>query len=292
MGELPVRTFTARDAENLLGIPAHRLRYWARIGLVRPAHSDGPRPNYDFRDLVCLRTTQQLIDRGVPARQIARSLHELRRRFPEIADPMREGLKILAFRNKVVVQRGDHFIEGGSGQFVFQFDLAEFGGKVRRGIGVIEEKTKSALDWFREGLQYDGDQATYPRAIEAYLKSVDADPLSPHACVNLGTIYCKLGDLVRAESYYREALRRDPAHLKALFNLGNVLDDFGRCDEALACFLKVLSSDPTFSSARFNLALTYERRGLRRKAREQWKLYLQYDTDSTWAEIARSRLSD
>lgn len=291
MGALPVRTFTPRDVEKILGIPTSRLRHWARVGLVCPRRQSGQRL-YDFRDLVCLRTAQQLVEHGLSASQIIKSLAALRARFPDISDPIRDGLKVLAFRNKIVVQRGKHWIESGSGQLVFQFDVVDFGKQVRRTIESVEDRRKTSVDWFREGLQYDSDPESYPRAIEAYLKALEADPGWPPACVNLGTIYYNLGDSARAESYYREALKREPEHTKAQFNLGNVLDDLGRIDEAIACFENVLARAPTFASAYFNLALAYERKGLRKKARQQWKLYLQYDPDSSWAEIARSRLRE
>ena len=53
-----------------------------------------------------------------------------------------------------------------------------------------------------------------------------------------------------------------------------------------------MRADPLYPEVQLNLALLYEKLGLRRKAREHWRRYLQLDPSGSWAEIARKHLTD
>jgi DNA-binding transcriptional MerR regulator len=77
--------FTADQASRFTGCTAHQLRYWDRIGLVRPAvQSTGGRPGvrrlYSFRDLVALRAVKSLLDSGMSLQRVRRAYDYLRKR--------------------------------------------------------------------------------------------------------------------------------------------------------------------------------------------------------------------
>lgn len=77
--------FTADQASRFTGCTAHQLRYWDRIGLVRPSvQSTGGRPGvrrlYSFRDLVALRVIRSLLEGGMSLQRVRRAIEYLRKK--------------------------------------------------------------------------------------------------------------------------------------------------------------------------------------------------------------------
>ncbi len=76
--------FTAQQASSLTGCTHHQLRYWDRVGLVRPSVQGtrgraGVRRLYSFRDLVWLRVVKGLLDNGMSVQRVRRAADYLRR---------------------------------------------------------------------------------------------------------------------------------------------------------------------------------------------------------------------
>jgi len=76
--------FTAQQASRLTNCTQHQLRYWDRVGLVRPSvQGTGGRPGvrrmYSFRDLVALRVVRGLLDNGMSVQRVRRAWSYLRR---------------------------------------------------------------------------------------------------------------------------------------------------------------------------------------------------------------------
>ena len=95
--------FTRHEFLRLLGLTEKQLNYWEKLRLVSPRKS-GDR-YYDFRDLISLRTAKQLIEKGVSANRLRRSLVALNQQLSEIQTPLTE-LRILSNGRDVVVERG------------------------------------------------------------------------------------------------------------------------------------------------------------------------------------------
>ncbi|HEX2050445.1 MAG TPA: MerR family transcriptional regulator [Actinomycetota bacterium] len=77
--------FSAQQASRFTGCTAHQLRYWDRIGLVKPSvQSTGGRPGvrrlYSFRDLVALRVVRSLLEGGMSLQRVRRAYDYLRKR--------------------------------------------------------------------------------------------------------------------------------------------------------------------------------------------------------------------
>jgi DNA-binding transcriptional MerR regulator len=77
--------FTADQASRFTGCTAHQLRYWDRIGLVKPTvQSTGGRPGvrrlYSFRDLISLRCVRSLLDGGMSLQRVRRAFEYLRKK--------------------------------------------------------------------------------------------------------------------------------------------------------------------------------------------------------------------
>lgn len=77
--------FTAEQASRFTGSTPHQLRYWDRIGLVRPSiQRTGGRPGvrrvYSFRDLVALKMVRSLLHAGMSLQQVRRAFTYLRKK--------------------------------------------------------------------------------------------------------------------------------------------------------------------------------------------------------------------
>jgi DNA-binding transcriptional MerR regulator len=78
------QSFTAEQACRLTNCTHHQLRYWDRVGLVKPSmQQTGGRPGvrrlYSFRDLVALRVVRSLLDNGMSLQRVRRAWDYLRR---------------------------------------------------------------------------------------------------------------------------------------------------------------------------------------------------------------------
>lgn len=83
MGKVSMEGFGVLQACRLTGCTTHQLRYWDKIGLVRPSvQATGGRPGvrrlYSFRDLVALRVVRALLDGGMSLQRVRRSYKYLR----------------------------------------------------------------------------------------------------------------------------------------------------------------------------------------------------------------------
>lgn len=75
--------FTSLQAGRFTGCTANQLRYWDKIGLVKPTvQATGGRPGvrrkYSFRDLVALKVVKSLLDGGMSLQRVRRAFEYLR----------------------------------------------------------------------------------------------------------------------------------------------------------------------------------------------------------------------
>jgi DNA-binding transcriptional MerR regulator len=75
--------FTALQASRFTGTTGNQLRYWDKIGLVKPGvQATGGRPGvrrlYSFRDLVSLKVVKSLLDGGMSLQRVRRAYEYLR----------------------------------------------------------------------------------------------------------------------------------------------------------------------------------------------------------------------
>jgi tetratricopeptide (TPR) repeat protein len=86
------------------------------------------------------------------------------------------------------------------------------------------------------------------------------------------------------------ALQREPYNAKAAFNLGNVLDELNSTEEAVQWYERSVEADPRFPDVYFNLATAFEKLGLGDRALRNWRAYLQFDSESQHASVAKRRV--
>jgi tetratricopeptide (TPR) repeat protein len=216
--------FTRTEFQRLLDVTDKQLNYWERLHLVSP-RKGGAEKFYDFRDLITLRTAKQLIEKGVSANRLRRSLVALNEKLSQVQAPLTE-LRIMANGRDVIVEHEGARLEPISGQFVLNFDTRELRDKVR----VMPER--SADDWFALALQYEADPASRADAIDAYGRVLSANPAHVDALINLGMLSYDGGELEKAADCFRRAVALEEGNAVARFNLGSVLDEMGELEEA------------------------------------------------------------
>ena len=289
-------TYTLDDVARITGVSRARLKYWERTALLEPAvvrdSADSRREgsDFEFRDLVTVRSVLSLLDRGVSLRRIRRSVDALRKRIPDVDRPLGSLRPWLDGSRRVVVRHDGVLVEP-EGQLVLEFAPT----KSETPVSLRTPETSASLldaaaNWFEQGCKLDSNRNTYAEAIEAYKRAIECDPDFADAHCNLGSVYFNQDRLASSRICFERALVNDPNHVEANLNLATLLEEEGRYQMALRHYKVALESDPMYADAHVSLALVYEKIGLRRKARSHWRRYLQLEPAGTWVEIARRRL--
>jgi tetratricopeptide (TPR) repeat protein len=275
--------FSTEHAQRILGLTAKQLDYWDRLHLVSPRKEQGNR-YYDFRDLIGLRTVKQLVEEGVPASRLRRALAALREKLSQVQAPLAE-LRVFSDGKDIVVERGGARLEPLSGQFALNFETRELDEKVRVMAG------PNADDWLATALEYEAEENTRARAIEAYEHALSIDPQKVDALLNCGTLCYEEGNLKKAAEYFMRALQVDSESALAHFNLGSVLEEVGRLEAARLHLRNAVRLDPDYPDAHYNLAFVCEKLGAQNEAQRHWEAYIALDPSSPWCGYARQRLA-
>ncbi len=275
--------FTRREFQRMLDVTDHQLAYWEKLRLL-PPRKNGADKSYDFRDLISLRTAKQLIENGVSATRLRRSLVALNQQLSEIETPLTE-LRILSNGRDVIVEHRGAHLEPISGQFVLNFDTRELRDKLR----VMPER--SADDWYTLALQYEADPDARSQAIDAYRHVLASSPTHVDALINLGMLSYEIGDLENSSACFLRAVKVEPDNAVAHFNLGSVLDELAQLDAARQHLRIAVRLDPRYADAHYNLAFVCDKLGSNIEARQHWQHYIHLDPTSPWCDYARQRLA-
>ncbi len=162
--------------------------------------------------------------------QIRRALAALAEKLSHIEDPLTQ-LKLYVDGKKIRVEVDGRAMEAESGQLLLDFDpvelnrLLEF--RVKDNGQAERDKKAEAERWFQRGLELEQSGSAAEEVIAAYKQSLELDPKSAGALVNLGTIYFNAQKWKDAERYYQQALEADPEYSLAHFDLANLYDERG-----------------------------------------------------------------
>ena len=275
--------FTRTEFQRLLDVTEKQLNYWERLRLVSPRKA-GAQKFYDFRDLISLRTAKQLIEKGVSANRLRRSLVALNQKLTEVQAPLTE-LRILANGRDIIVERNGARLEPISGQFLLNFDTRELSDKIR----YMPER--AADEWYVLAQQYEADPGLRAEAMDAYAHVLTQNPKHVNALINLGMLAYDDGDLEKASQCFRLAVELQNDNPIARFNLGSVLEELGQLEAARTHLRLAVRLDPSYADAHYNLAFVCDKLGSHTEAREHWRLYIELDPNSPWCNYARQRLS-
>ena len=283
--------YTLRDAAKLFRLSESRLRYWEKSGFIARSSEVSGRRYYTFQDLIGIRAARELLDEGVPLRNVHKSLRALRDSLPKVSRPL-SSLRIVADGQTLVVRDDRGAYDPLTGQLVLDFDVNSLRDDVVRVLkrSGRENEHRRAYESYLEGCRLDEEERTYDSAEAAYRRAIELDPSLANALTNLGNLMFKRDRLSEAEQLYARALKIDPEQPEAYYNLGFLLFERGQVTQAIESFERALVSDPSFADAHFNLAMAYQELGKGAQARPHWEAYLTLDPESQWAEIARRHL--
>lgn len=85
--------FGRQTVLSLVGITRMQLAHWDKTGVVKPtfgAAGKGSRRGYSFKDLVALEVAKWLRDEGISLQKIRKSVAFLRKKYPEVKEPLAE----------------------------------------------------------------------------------------------------------------------------------------------------------------------------------------------------------
>ena len=240
---------------RLLHLSRSTIRALVEAGFVSPARDPRNAWRFSFQDLIVLRTAQSLVDAGVPARRITRSIRQLRESLP--ASMPLSGLSICAEADRVVVREGGRRWQAEARQYLLSFE----GDPGNGSLSVIareqpQPKEDDAEEWLERAAAFESDDLD--AAVLAYRRAIAAGPSLVDAYVNLGRLLHEAGRLDEAEEVYRSGVVFNPDEALLHYNRGVLLCDLGRKAEALEAYEAALRARPRFADCLYNLALLCE----------------------------------
>ncbi|MAE64518.1 MAG: hypothetical protein CMJ18_09640 [Phycisphaeraceae bacterium] len=252
-------------------------------GLVRS--EDG---QFDFQDIVSLRTIADLVQRGVAPGAIRASIRGLSRVLPGTERPLAQ-LSIVADDAGRLLARFEESLIGPDGQMVLDFSSRPDDAVAEPPPALDASFGADAEEWLARGVALE-EQERLEDAADAYRQALAARPRYPEAQFNLANTLRDLGRCDEARQLYRAAADLEPAMAEVWYNLADLLEEEGQFEKAAGCLEQALSADPVYADAHYNLACLLEKMDRAADAARHWRRYVGLDPDSEWADEARRRL--
>ena len=104
-----------------------------------------------------------------------------------------------------------------------------------------------------------------------WLAAERTSPNSQQNNNNLGDLYARRGDLVKAVYYFQKAVEINPRYADAYHNLGNVNRNMGKTEEAIKSYEKALEINPNIWQSYQNIGAIYYKAQNREKALEYFE---------------------
>ncbi|MBV1906670.1 MAG: tetratricopeptide repeat protein [Pseudomonadales bacterium] len=251
-------SYSTRNVAEFIGLSPDRVRRYVHRGVLEPERNIRGHFNFEFQDVVLMRTAKRLLDAKVSPKKTLKLLVKIKSNI-EVAQKL-ASVRIYACGQSVLVRNRKALWNADTGQGILDFDNrpVQFALTSLHGpdlMELLEGEELDTDDWYNLGLdleEMDGERApiAYARAIE-----LDADNLDAH--VNLGRLEQIQGNLEMARQRYMRALTLNKEHQLANYNMGTLCDEVNQLDAAQAYYLKA-SEVP---DAHFNLARIFELRG-------------------------------
>jgi tetratricopeptide (TPR) repeat protein len=282
------RIYGVRELTRILTLTPKRAGQLRRLELLRGDSG------YTFRDLLALRAASALLDAGASVRQIRAALTALRRQDPGLQQPLVE-VRLVLEGDRLIAQSDRVRFDPRTGQMVLALDSGglEAAATATLATGLVRPlapPAEQAETWFERASEWDGDPAQWEDAIDAYRRVVSIDPTYAAAWNNLGLLLHRMGRYDEAGEAYLSALVQDPQCCEAAYNMGSLHEDRGEIEEAISDYRKALALSADYADAHFNLAGALARNGRDGEAIKHWQRYLELDSGSPWARIARAHL--
>ena len=226
--------------------------------------------------------------------QIRRALEAVRRREPTLEQPLAE-VRFVLDGSRLLAQSDRVRFDPRTGQTVLDLDAGglEQAAAATLATGLVRPlapPAEQAETWFERASEWDGDPARWEDAVDAYRRVVGIDPTYAAAWNNLGLLLHRMGKHDEAHAAYGAALQHDPGCAEAAYNLGSLSEDRGDSAGAMEWYRRALQTSPDYADAHFNLAGALARADRAAEAVVHWQRYLDLDSGSPWARIARAHL--
>lgn len=264
--------YTLRGVTQMLGLTRHAVGRLVELGFVQPVRA-GRALRFSFRDVVLLRTAQELRAADIPTRQILRSMRQLKGALP--LDTPASAIRIRAVGDRVAVRWGDAQWDADTGQLMMDFHAAQPAavhsfGKASSPCAAQEvDEDVQQLYESAEALE-----AADPQAAEAlYRRVIEAAPDHADAYANLGFLMCESGRNAEAATLYAQAVQHCPQAPLLHYNRGVALEALGRVQEAMQSYEVCLRLAPDMADAHQNAALLYARAGDKHSAIRHFSAY-------------------
>jgi tetratricopeptide (TPR) repeat protein len=160
---------------------------------------------------------------------------------------------------------------------LLEFDDGQWRGAQKRSV---------ALEAYNKGVDMMG-QDRLAEAEKQFRLALDTAPGLQSANYNLALVLSRRGKNSEALSILQELLAEKPDDTDFLFACGHCLFQLTRFSEASHQFQAVLKIDGGHKRAAFGLARSLQEDGQDQKAMGAWKRYLDLDSTSGWADVAR-----
>jgi tetratricopeptide (TPR) repeat protein len=290
------RHYTPAMLSKLLRIDVHQIRRWERMGLIRAVKHVYRLPYFDFQEVAGARRLAELVDAGVPPKEIQHSLSRLQGVLPGIERPLAQ-LEILAADHEIVYRDPQGRLKTPAGQILFDFDEPEHpatGGENSPAVLALSDETDDrtnwgAADWFDEGRRL-ADAGDTAAAVECFRMSLMDEPDSPETNFHLADALYRMANAHGALERYHVAAEHDHNYLEAWTQIGCIHAELGAHASALEAFDVALELHPDHPDAHIHKAEVLHQLGRTAEAIPHWRAYLQFDRRGPWAESARSRL--
>lgn len=281
------RIYGLREVGRVLALTPKRTAQLKRLDLL--ANDAG----YTFRDLMSLRAASALLDAGASVRQIRQAITSLKL-DPGVKAPLAE-LRLIADGTRVLAQSDRVRFDPRTGQTVLDLEAGDLqkaadATLVTGLVRPLSPPAEQAETWFDRASEWEADPAQWEDAVDAYRRVVAIDATYAAAWNNLGLLLHRMGKYDDARRAYVTALEQDATLCEAAYNLGSLWEDLSDVEQAIRHYRLALELSPDYSDAHFNLAAALARAGRSDEAGRHWERYLQLDSTSPWARIARAHL--
>jgi tetratricopeptide (TPR) repeat protein len=280
----------------MLDVSVHKIRRWERMGLIKAVSHVCRLPFFDFPEVASARRLAELVEAGVPVKEIQTSLARLEAVVGVGARPLVQ-LEILASDRHLMYRDDRGRLKTAGGQRLFEFagpppasptDPKAFA------VAVQEPPDRSrwtAIDWFEEGRRL-ADEGDIAPAVEALRMSLMEDADAPEVQFHLAEALYRQGNVQAALERYHVAAELDHNYLEAWTQIGCIYAELGQLPSAIDAFDIALDIHPDYPDAHLHKAETLHKAGRTAEAAGCWRKYLEFDQTGPWAEAARRRLDE
>ena len=292
-GELH-RRCTPAMLSQMLKVSVHRIRRWERMGLIRAVSHVCRLPFFDFQEVASARRLAELVDAGVPVKEIQASLAQLENVVGVGARPLAQ-LEILASDRHLLYRDERGLLKTAGGQRLFEFAGPPPAAPPEKEAVVEhpalgEDRSRwTAHDWFEEGRRL-ADEGVLAGAVEAFRMSLMEDADAPEVQFHLAEALYRQGNVGGALERYHVAAELDHNYIEAWTQIGCLHAELGQLAPAIDAFDIALDIHTDYPDAHLHKAEVLHQAGRTADAAIHWRKYLEFDQSGPWAEAARKRL--